>query len=246
MKDWFENSQFWKDFGPLFFDQKRMEATPGEVTQIISLLSLPANSSILDMACGIGRHSLDFARRGYDVTAVDIAEYYLNQLWEQSQKESLEIEIIKSDMREYFSQPSFDAALLMFTSLGYFTDPKDELKVVRNIYQALNPGGRLLIDQMGKEIVRRIFQPRDWHEIDATYWLEERIPDDDWDHLTNRWIICKKGKIREYKFRLKLYSAPELSALLKQSGFKKIQIYGDLSGIPYDEKAKRLIIIGQK
>jgi SAM-dependent methyltransferase len=246
MKYWFENAQFWKDFEPLFFDQKRMETTPGEVNQIISLLSLPANSSILDMACGIGRHSLEFARRGYDVTAVDIAEYYLNQLWEQSQKESLEIEIIKSDMREYVSQSSFDAALLMFTSLGYFTDVKDELKVVRNIYQALNPGGLLLIDQMGKEIVQQIFQPRDWHEIDGTYWLEERIPDDDWEHLTNRWIIYTKGKIREYKFRLKLYSATELSAMLKQSGFKKIRIYGDLSGTPYDEKAKRLIVIGQK
>ena len=246
MSEWFENPQFWEDFAPLFFDKERMEATFEEVNQIIARLALPANSCILDMACGIGRHSLEFARRGFDVTAVDIAEYYLKILREQAEKESLELEIILSDMREYNSEPSFDAALLMFTSLGYFADPQADLKVVRNIYQALNPGGYLLIDQMGREIVQRNFQSRDWHEVDGIFWLEERTPDDDWHYLANRWIICQESKVNEYRFRIKMYSATELSDLLKSAGFKKIQIYGDLTGSPYDEKAKRLIVIGQK
>ena len=55
MSEWFENPQFWEDFAPLFFDKERMEATFEEVNQIIARLSLPANSRILDMACGIGR-----------------------------------------------------------------------------------------------------------------------------------------------------------------------------------------------
>jgi SAM-dependent methyltransferase len=246
MSEWFENPQFWEDFAPLFFDKERMEVTFEEVNKIIARLSLPANSRILDMACGIGRHSLELARRGFDVTAVDIAEYYLNLLKEQSQRESLELDIVRSDMRSYTTEAVFDAALLMFTSLGYFSDPQDDLKAARNIYQALNPGGHLLIDQMGREIVKRNFQSRDWHEVEGIFWLEERTPDDDWHYLANRWIICKEAKVNEYTFRIKMYSATELSELLKSAGFKKIQVYGDLSGTPYDEKAKRLIVIGQK
>ena len=58
-------------------DQVQTEDTTREVDFIISKLSLQRNERILDLACGFGRHSLELARRGFDVTGVDITPEYV-------------------------------------------------------------------------------------------------------------------------------------------------------------------------
>ena len=44
---------------------------------MIDQLKLQGNEKILDLACGYGRHSLELARRGYDVTGIDITSEYI-------------------------------------------------------------------------------------------------------------------------------------------------------------------------
>ena len=49
-----------------------VEDTNRQVDFLIKQLHLKGTEKILDLACGFGRHSLEFARRGYDVTGIDI------------------------------------------------------------------------------------------------------------------------------------------------------------------------------
>ena len=58
--------------------------------------------------------------------------------------------------------------------------------------------------------------------------------------------MLKAGKIEEFKIALRLYSAVELTTLLSNCGFNTIEVYGDLGGVPYDHKAKRLVAVAQK
>jgi hypothetical protein len=99
---------------------------------------------------------------------------------------------------------------------------------------------------MGKEVIARIFRERDWHEVNGTIVLEERKVCRNWSWMENRWIMIKDGKMEEYKISHRLYSAAELTALLNDCGFNAIDVYGDLTGAPYDHTAKRLVLVAHK
>ena len=76
-KTWYEDESFWRTFAPTMFNQERLDATAAEIDQIIQFANLESGAKILDLCCGMGRHSLELARRGYSVVGVDLTEEYL-------------------------------------------------------------------------------------------------------------------------------------------------------------------------
>jgi len=245
-KSWHEQDRFWETFAPVIFSNKVISAAPQEVEQLLNLLNLEQNARICDLCCGIGRHSLDLARRGFQVTSVDRTERYLQEAKKKADAEGLDIQFIREDMRKFRQPNTFDAVINLYTSFGYFDDQTDNKTVLENIYKSLKSNGKLLMELMGKEVLARIFQERDWREENGVILLEERKVGKNWDFIESHWIIFKDGKKYEHKFYPKLYSAVELCEMLKSSGFQQVETYGGLDGSPYDQKAKRLVIAGQK
>jgi SAM-dependent methyltransferase len=170
----------------------------------------------------------------------------LDEARKQAEIEGLEVEFIQKDMRSFCKPNTFDVAINLFTSFGYFEDINDDGKVITNVYRSLKEKGIFLIDTMGKEVLARIFRERDWHEVNNIIVLEERRVCSNWSWIENRWIMIQDGKMEEYKISHRLYSAVELTALLADCGFSAIDAYGDLTGTPYDHTAKRLILIAHK
>jgi hypothetical protein len=76
--------------------------------------------------------------------------------------------------------------------------------------------------------------------------LEDRKLAPDWSTIHNRWIILEDGDRREVTMTVREYSAAEICRLLRDSGFDRVDVYGDLSGAPYDMGAKRLVVVAQK
>lgn len=243
---WYTNKDFWRTVHPILFRQRRWEMATEDVNNIIALLSLKRSSKILDLCCGVGRHSLEFARRGYLVTGVDLTAMYLREARRKAKHEGLAINFFQQDMRRFRRTNTFDAVVNLFTSFGYFKTQRDDVRVAEHMYTALKKGGFFVIELMGKEVLARIFRPRDWYEHEGTIVLEERTPSNDWSTLENRWIILSGNRKKEFRFRLRFYSASELTVLLKQAGFRKTDVYGDLAGAPYDSKATRLIVVARK
>jgi SAM-dependent methyltransferase len=246
MSTWHEQDAFWIKWAPLMFHERRWEIAEEEVANIISLLKVSPRASILDLCCGPGRHSLQLARTGFSVTGVDRTTTYLQEARKQAEKEGLDIEFIRDDMRDFCRPNTFDVAINLFTSFGYFEDLNDDKKVVTNAYRSLRESGVFLIDTMGKEVLARIFRERDWDEENGVLVLQERKVSRDWSWIENRWIMVKDGKADEYKVSHRLYSATELAALLKDCGFTAVDAYGDMTGAPYDHKAKRLVVVAHK
>ena len=89
MADWHEDDSFWSLFFPAMFPAKRWEAAPAEVDAILALLGVPDGAALLDAGCGPGRHSLEFARRKFDVTGVDRTLLYLEMARQQARSEEL-------------------------------------------------------------------------------------------------------------------------------------------------------------
>jgi len=245
-KAWHDDEEFWETFAPTLFGPKRWEDAPKEVDELILLLGIKPGSTILDLCCGKGRHSLELARRGFRVTGVDKTAAYLQEARKRAETEELRIEFIKEDMRKFSRNDAFDVVINMFTSLGYFEDLADDKRVLANMYRSLRKGGTLMIDVMGKEILARIFRERDWQEQNGSFVLQERKICRSWSWIENRWILLKEGKQYEALISHRLYSAEELSGLLTDSGFSCVNIYGDLTGAEYGHNAKRLIAVANK
>ena len=246
MNAWHEQDTFWNNWAPIMFHERRWEKAQEEVANIISLLNISETASVLDLCCGPGRHSLQLAQQGFSVTAVDRTKMYLERARKQAETEGLKIEFIEDDMRRFCRPDSFDVAINLFTSFGYFEDMSDDRQVAANVYRSLRDKGVFLIDIMGKEVLARIFRERDWYELDSIMVLEERKVCANWSWIENRWLMIKDGKMDEWKVSHRLYSAAELAALLSDCGFKAIDVYGDLTGTPYDHTAKRLVLVAHK
>jgi SAM-dependent methyltransferase len=244
---WYENDEFWECFRGAMFTPERWESAPEEVDHALALLGIDDGARILDLCCGPGRHTLELARRGYRVTAVDRTARFLRDLSRAAADQHLRVETVQQDMRTFRRPDAFDAAVNLFTSFGYFRDRQDDRRVAQNLFDSLQPGAPLLMEMTAKEVLARIFQPRSWEQLDdGSIALQERQLADDWSWIDNRWILIRDGERTEYHLGHRLYSAHELKSLLAGVGFHQIRACGHLSGIPYDNEAKRLVVVASK
>ncbi len=240
---WYEDDAFWVAMSTALFDPGRLAGTPEEVDAIVALTGLQPGMEVLDLCCGPGRHSLELARRGMRVTGVDRTRSYLRRARRRAAREDLDIEFLEQDMREPLGCARFDVAINMFTSFGYFEAPSDDLRVAANLHLALQPGGVLLIDTVGKEYVARSWKDRDWTELpDGGFLLQQRRLSQGGSWIENRWVLVRDGLTEEFTIGHRLYAASELVALLQSVGFGPVQVFGGLGGEPYDERGERLVV----
>ncbi len=241
---WHEDDRFWEVVEYMLLDPKRPVET--EAAQVAKLLELTPGSRILDLCCGPGRYSVEFAKLGYRVTGVDVTSRYLDKASQLAAQQCVEVDYVKCDMREFVRPEAFDTAVNLFTSFGYFSQ-EDDLRVLRNLHDSLRPGGRLLMEMAGKEVLARIYTPRDWAEFDdGALLLFDREVLPGWNDVRNRWIFVRDGKRIEFNFTHRVYSADELSCALRDSGFEVEGIYGGLDGSAYDRSATRLVVVARR
>lgn len=243
---WYEDDLFWQTFSPEMFTAEKLASAVPEAEQLIGLLSLQPGSKVLDLCCGVGRHSLELARRGYEVTGFDRTADYLEQGRKQAALENLNVNFVQGDMRRFCALDEFDAVINLYTSFGYFEDASDDKRVLLNVLASLKPGGKLLLDTMSREVMARIFQPCDRHEHNGRVFLRETRVTQDWSWIENRWVLLKDGERREFCFGHRLYSAVELKDLLRRCGFTDVKVFGALTGVPYDHQAQRLVVAAAK
>ena len=259
--EWFEDIEFWERFAPIMFDEVHW-AEVGEVADSVTRLSgfnfygetpeedwrepLSSKPKILDLCCGPGRISTELALMGFEVTGVDITESFIKTAIEDAAAENLNIEYILEDARKFIRSNYFDTIVNLYISFGYFEDQNDDLKVLRNVYESLKPGGAFIIETLGKEIAVKTFVEAEWFERAGYTVLTQYEPLDSWTFLKNRWILIKDEKRVEKTFVQRLYSASELREALKEAGFQKITIIGDWDKSAYDHRARMLIAVCRK
>jgi len=243
---WHDQDEFWTAMAPFLFTEQHWTDAQGQVERALVLLDVMPGARVLDLCCGPGRHALELARRGLNVTAVDRTAAYLDQARDQAASEGLEIEFVQQDMRDFCRPDTFDGAINLYTSFGYFQDPDEDRRVLVNVHRSLRDNAKLVLEMMGKEVLASIFRERDWHEEDGVILLEDRWISDDWSKANNRWTIIDGTNRQEFTMSHRIYSATELTSLLLECGFASVDVYGSLAGGPYDHTAERLVVVAHK
>lgn len=244
--EWFENDDFWRDFYPFMFADERFASTPDEVGRILALTQC-SGGSVLDLCCGPGRHSVELAMRGFQVTGVDRSPFLLAKARDLAASSGASVEWVEQDMRNFVRPASFDLACSLFTSFGYFQGEQDDLRVLRNLHQSLKANGVLIIDILGKERLARVWKDTMCTELaDGSLVFQRPQIRDDWTRIRAEWTLVKEGRARSFTFEHTVYSGRELKDRLLSCGFNQVQLFGDQQGSPYGLDPQRLIAVARK
>jgi ubiquinone/menaquinone biosynthesis C-methylase UbiE len=188
------------------------------------LLRLRKGQRVLDCPCGQGRLTIPLAEMGLEMTGLDITASFLRQGRADAGRHGLKIRFIRQDMRKIEFDGEFDAVLNWFTSFGYFNE-RENLEFCRRVRQALKPGGQFVIETMNKSWLHRHVQTAH-DEVKNGVRIVSRCR---WDARTSRihnvWKLSRGHRSETLHFNLRIYSGPELRALLRQAGFRDIRLY---------------------
>ncbi|WP_448517783.1 class I SAM-dependent methyltransferase [Pseudothermotoga sp.] len=238
---WFANEDFWKDLYDWLFSEARFRSAKEEVERILALTNV-RSGNVLDLCCGPGRHSYEFARLGFNVVGVDASKFLLNKANELCLNLS-NVELVHADMRDFVRPNHFDLVINVFTSFGYFEDQDDNMKVLRNIKKSLKSSGKLLMEMVSKEVLLRNYRDSVVSEQGSKMLVEKHSFEPGMARMRNQWIVLEAGEYKVYSLQHYVYSGQELKMMLQMCGFTNVELYGSLDGTAYDLNAKRLVVV---
>jgi SAM-dependent methyltransferase len=198
------------------------------VTELGRRVGAPLASPIVDLACGPGRHGRELARRGFAVTGADLSQPFLAMARAASGPAGPPLpRLLCTDLRRPGLAPqSFDTALLLGNSFGYFSDEENRA-ILEQIRQILRPGGLLCMEVTNLEAYLDRLEPyqeelvhgRRYPELRCQWWKR-------WDpetrrvHTLERHSRAATGEvIYEGPYDVRLYGRSELRGLLREAGF---------------------------
>ncbi len=240
--DWW---QTW--FGPGYialYDAYLAERTPVEVDQLEALLHIRPPRRVLDLPCGQGRHSIELARRGYDVTGVDLSPFMLDIAKDRAAAAGVRVRWLGGDMRQPLRGESFDVILNLFTSFGYFADAADDQRVLTAGAAMLAPGGRLLLEVINGTRIMNDFQSREWFTVGRAAVMEARTLDRSSQRMVVERTVSIPPDEETSVHAIRLYTGEQIEAAMRSAGFGRVDLYGDWDGGPLRPDSMRVIASG--
>jgi len=236
---WFDSIHYHK----LYAYRDEAEAA-GFIDELIRRLQ-PSNGAVaLDLGCGTGRHSKYLASKGFRVTGIDLSA---NSIERAMRLEPPEVRFYEHDMRVPFGRNEFDYVFNFFTSFGYFEDQNEHLMVVRNIADALKPGGRLVLDYLNVGYAEAFTNSTEVHAIDGVNYRVTRWSNA--SHFFKRIAIedCDRKESGEYIEKVAKFRVTDFRRMLNVYGMTIEQVWGDYRLSSYDSDASpRMILMARK
>lgn len=240
-KKWFE---LWFD-SPLYhilYKNRNQEEANYFIDHIISTLDIK-KSSILDLACGKGRHAHYLADKGFDVVGLDLSKESIHYANAAYQLPNLEFYV--HDMRLPFRINYFDYIFNLFTSIGYFEDLQENEKVFESMHIGLKESGHILIDFMNTEKVLQNLVPRENKVIDDySFYIRKEIED---GKIIKHIQVEKNEKMWLYKEEVQALMQHHFHTFLNNTGFTLVKEFGDYHLSPFHPKTSdRYILLAKK
>ncbi len=142
----------------------------------------------------------------------------------------------------------FDAVLNLFTSFGFFLDPADDLRVLREFARVLAPGGVFVFHGGSRDGVMARFLAKDWWQVgDGTTVTQERRFDPLAGVLTIQTAFSGGRRTRPAReHRIRLYAASELARLLREVGLVVERAEDAWSGRALRRTSSEMLLVARK
>lgn len=239
-KDWFSSPYYHKLY-------KHRDDSEAElfIKRLIGLLNPVANATMLDIACGKGRHSIALAEMGFDVTGIDLS---FPSIEEAKESETEHLHFYQHDMRLPFWINYYNYAFNFFTSFGYFRTKREHDNAIRTITQSLVQNGVFVIDYLNvhyaeDNTIKSQIITIDDAEFHITKWHDEH-------HFFKQiQVIDSTNKTLKHLYteRVAKFSLGDFNEMLSYHNMQVQQVFGDYQLGKYDlRKSPRLIIVAKK
>lgn len=239
--EWFKN---WFDspFYHLLYSNRDAIEAQQFIDHLLNHLQPPANSKMLDLACGRGRHATYLAKKGFQITGIDLSPQSI-AFAKQEERDNLDFYI--ADMRETFKANYFDYVWNFFTSFGYFLEKSENLKSVQSISKSLKPKGFVIIDFFNSQYVLDHLVSNEMKRVNGITFLIERSVDQQF--IRKKITFDDDGQKKSITERVRLFELEDFQRMFSRSGLHILNTFGDYKLSNFDIlNSPRLIIIGQK
>jgi len=243
-KDWFNHPLYLKVYSHR--DDAEAAQCVETILRITGLETAPERTSVLDIACGAGRHAFAFARKGLQVTANDLSQFLLGTAEEEARKTGLPISFSGCDMRSLRLERNFDLIVQLFSSFGYFETDAEDREVVRNVSQMLRSNGWYVLDLINPSWLRRHFIPRTDKTVGNLSISEERSLSED-KVVKKISISDTDGHQVAFTESVRLFSPEMIVDILECEGLEVVRIAGDYRGAEFSVDASpRMMLFSRK
>jgi SAM-dependent methyltransferase len=236
-ENWF-STWFDSPYYHILYKNRNEEEAQVFMDNVTHYLNMPENGTILDLACGKGRHSIYLNKLGYQVTGVDLSENSI-AVANESSNESLRFKT--HDMREPMNE-TYDAVFNLFTSFGYFDTYEDNIKTLKAIKDSINEYGFGVIDFFNADFIIENLVAEETKEIDGITFNIKRF-------VENKKIIKEirfedKGETYNFTEKVSAFTLSDFESMMEEAGIFLLEIFGDYKLRKfYKTQSERLIMI---
>jgi len=241
MKNWFD-SWFDTKYYHILYKNRDYSEAENFITNLTADLKIDPNKSILDLACGKGRHSIFLNKLGYKTTGVDLSKQSIEHA---NQFKTPTLDFFVHDMREQIKNNSFDYVFNLFTSIGYFEDESDNLKMLNSIDSYTNENGVLVIDFMNANKVVSNLVLDEVKVIEGiTFTINRKVEN---GFIIKTISFTDNDQKFNFQEKVQALELRHFENYLKETNFSIYKVVGDYNLGNFDvEKSNRLIIFAKK
>lgn len=226
MKQWYE--ELFQNFSERYERESFTMGTIGEVDFFEKEINLNKSIKILDIGCGTGRHSLELARRGYNITGIDLSESMIGKAVKNAKKENLKINFQVCDARSFNFNESFDLAIMICEGAFPLMETDEmNFSILKNAFSSLKPGSKLIFTTLNglfplfhsvKDFVNKgsVEGSTSVNNFDLMTFRDHSVYETEDDNSSKRILKCNE----------RYYVPSEITWLLRSAGFSKSEIFG--------------------
>lgn len=243
-KEWY-SSWFDSPYYHLLYSHRNDQEASDFVSKLVDLIQPAKDAHILDIACGRGRHAIELYRHGYSVTGIDLSTENIKYAKEEAKKKKASdtLQFMVHDMRSPLDR-QFSHVFNLFTSFGYFKDPKDNIRTLKSFRAQLAPNGVGVIDFLNPSWVLANLVKEENIEREGVKFSIQR-------YTKGKWL-CKDIQFQvdkhNYQFQeqVELLEINDFITLFSQANLQLVDLFGDYQLQAYDkELSNRQILIFQ-
>jgi len=219
------------------------EMTKAEADFIDRSIQASRGARILDVPCGSGRHCLELAARGYELTGIDLAEEFITKARALAPRG---VNWIQGDMRSMSLGSQFEGAFCFGNSFGYFS-PEEAKQFLRTLSEALRPGARFVLDtgMVAESLLPQLVKNK-WYRVGDILMLSENRYHPAESRLEIDYTFVRNGEVETRPTASYLFTAGELCRMHADAGLIPEHLYGSLKEEEYQIGSPRLLLVSRK
>lgn len=209
-------------------------------------------AALLDLGCGPGLYSLALAKKGWDITGIDLSQNSIQYAKEEAKKSGTEVIYHVQNYLAIDFDNEFDAVILIYCDYAVLS-PEERKILLNQIYKALKPGGIFIFDVFtsafyGEKKDRTswkvegkngFWRPEPYAVCTGQFFYENNV-------VLDQVIVMTETEEKVYYLWNTFFTKESLMKEINPSLFSVMNFYGDSAGNPWNDSNKTLCLVATK